>query len=103
MPPAPTPPRRRPPTFQPRFVTGLLYLTGFFFLYAMIGVLPDLLEAAGSLPPGPEELTPAESERAREVARGAASRTVLAVAFAGSLLTTVVGSYYRVLPGLREG
>ena len=100
---APLPPRRPPPAFQPRFLMGMIYLVGFFFLYAMIGVLPDLLAAVGTLGSGPDELTPAEIERAESVARDAANRTVLVVAFVGALLTTVVGSYYRVLPGLREG
>lgn len=98
---APGPPRRRPPTFQPRFLAGMIYLVLFFLLYAGIAILPAMLEALGSLPPGPGELRPEEMEAARTVAREAASRTVLAIAFAGSLLTTVIGSYYRVLPGLR--
>jgi len=87
--------RRRAPTFQPRFTLSLLYLAGFFFLYAILLILPELLGVLAEVAPGPEQ-----QELAREVAREAA-RPRLVIAAALSLLTTAAGGYYRVLPGMR--
>lgn len=90
-------PRRRPPAFEPRFTLGLLYLTGFFFLYALLIVAPPLWELWQSLPPGA-----AEDEQALAQARELARETVrprLWIAVAAALLTTALGSYAGVLPG----
>ena len=96
------PPRRtRQPVFRPRFTLTLLYLAFFFFLFGMIFALPDLLEAARDLGPGPEELTPEELARARETARNALQGGRLMVALALAVIATGLGAYARVLPGLR--
>lgn len=100
MPEAPSRPSRRP-VFRPRFTLTLLYLAFFFFLFAMVFALPDLLEGARSLGPGPEDLTPEELARARETTREALRGGRLLVALALAVIATGLGSYARVLPGLR--
>jgi hypothetical protein len=100
MPEAPSH-RSRRPVFRPRFTLTLLYLAFFFFLFGMIFALPDLLEGARNLGPGSEELTPEELARARDAARGALREGRLQVALALAVIVTGLGSYARVLPGLR--
>jgi len=90
------PPRRRPPTFEPRFTLILVYLAAFFVLYAMLLVLPELLDVLGNMPPGP-----AQEEAAREATRDALRGRLLWV-FLLALVTSAVGAHYRVLPGLRS-
>ena len=90
-------PRRRPPTFEPRFTLGLLYLFGFFFLYCMFLVAPALWELWQTLPPGSEEDEQALAQ-ARELARETA-RPRLWIALAAALATTALGSYAGWLPG----
>jgi hypothetical protein len=80
----------------------LLYLAFFFFLFGMLLALPDLLEGARDLGPGPEELTPEELDRARETARDALRGGRLLVALALAVIATGLGAYARILPGLRE-
>ena len=82
---------------QPRFTLYILYLAGFFLLYAMLLILPDLLDVLESMPPGPEQ-----EEAATRVAREAV-RPHLLPALAMALATAGLGAYYRVLPGLRAG
>jgi len=96
------PPEQRPPyyrkvgaSFQPRFTLGILYLFGFFFLYCLLLVAPSLLEVLDTVPTGPEQQEAAERV-AREVIR---PRLWLAVVLAAS--TTVLGSHFRLLPGMR--
>ena len=92
-----TPPPRRPsPAFSPRFTIGLLYLIGFFFLYSLLLVLPQLLDVLARVPPGPDQ-----QEIAREVARQAI-RPRLAIVLALAVLSTGLGGYYQILPGMRE-
>jgi hypothetical protein len=74
----------------------VLYLVGFFVLYALLLILPDLLDVLAQVPPGPEQ-----EAIAREVAREAAAPRLLP-AFALALVTAALGAYYRVLPGLRS-
>ena len=93
--------RRRSPPFQPRFTLALLYLGGFFFLFALLGVAAPLWELWQSLPPGSEESEEALAQ-ARELAR-ATARPRLWIALAAALVTTAVGSYSGVLPGTGRG
>jgi hypothetical protein len=89
------------PVFRPRFTLTLLYLAFFFLLFGMLFALPDLLEGARNLEPGPEELTPEDLARARDTAREALAGGRLLVALALATIATGLGGYARVLPGLR--
>jgi hypothetical protein len=91
----------RSAAFRPRFTLTLVYLFGFFLLYAMAFALPDLIAGAQELGPGPGELTPEEEERAREVARNALSGGRLLIAVGASVLTVGFALWRRVLPGVR--
>jgi hypothetical protein len=88
----------RPPPFRPRFTLTLLYIAGFFLLYALLFVAPDLAPLLGaegqSLPP--EQL----QERARQVAQQAMRGKVL-LALAASIATVGLAAWRRVLPGMR--
>lgn len=96
------PPRRSSRTvFRPRFTLSLLYLAFFFFLFGILLALPDLLEGARNLGPGPDELTAEELDRARETARQTLRGGRLLVALALAVIATGLGGYARVLPGLR--
>jgi len=95
--PSPDPLRRRSsPTFQPRFTLSLAYLAFFFVFFCLVLILPELLELVESMPPGPE-LQQAAKEAAREAVR---PRLPLALLLA--VAATGLGSYFRVLPGLRR-
>jgi hypothetical protein len=58
-------------------------------------VLPDLIGVMNEMPPGP-----AQQQAAARVARDGASPLISA---ALSLVATSLGSYFQVLPGMREG
>jgi hypothetical protein len=88
--------------FRPRFTLSLLYLVFFFFLFGLLLALPELLEGVRELGPGPDELTPEELDRARETARGALAGGRLLVALGLAVIATGLGSYARLLPGLRD-
>ena len=92
----PEPRRSRPPTFQPRFTLSLLYLFGFFLLYCLLFVAPDLYEVMQNVPTGPEQ-----QQAAQEAARQAI-RPRLPYALAAALATTVVAGRAGWLPGLRR-
>lgn len=95
--------RRSPrPVFRPRFTLSLLYLGAFFLLFGTLFALPELLAAAGSLPPGPARLTPEELEQAERVGREALSRTELLAALVAALAATAGGARAGLLPGLRS-
>ena len=94
---SPPPRHRRPPPFEPRFTLGLLYLGGFFFLFALLVVAAPLWELWQSLPPGSEESEEALAQ-ARELARETL-RPRLWIALTAALVTTAVGAYAGVLPG----
>jgi len=88
--------RRRAPAFRPSFTLAVLYLIGFFFLFAFLLILPELLAVLRDVEPGPEQQRVAE-----QVARDAfAPRAVYAVVL--SLASVGLGSYLRILPGLRR-
>ena len=85
-------PRRNPPPFRPRFTIGFFYLVVFFFLFAFLQILPDLI-ALLDRPPGPEQ-----EEAALQAARSGTSPLASALL---ALIATSLGSYYRILPGIR--
>jgi hypothetical protein len=92
----PDPRRRRAPVFRPRFSLAILYLVGFFFLYALLLVVPELTDVLAQTPPGPEQ---------EELARSAshkAIRPLLPLAAGMALLSTLAGAHFQVLPGLRD-
>ena len=91
----PEPRRSRPPTFQPRFTLSLLYLFGFFLLYCLLFVAPELLEVMRNVPTGPEQ-----EQAAREAARQAV-RPRLPFALAAALVTSVIAARAGWLPGMR--
>lgn len=64
----------------------------FFFLFAFLQILPDLVALLGR-PPGPEQ-----EEAARQAARSGTSPLASALL---ALIATSLGSYYRILPGMR--
>lgn len=81
--------------FQPVFTVLLLYFAGLFFGFALLLILPDMLEAAAALPPGADPRV----EGARIAQQAAGPR--LFEAFLLTTLTLAIGAYYQVLPGLR--
>ena len=83
---------RPPPPFRPRFSIGIFYLVAFFFLFSFLQVLPDLV-ALLEMPPGPDQ------ERAALEAARTTSRPLASILLA--LFATALGSYYRVLPGMK--
>jgi hypothetical protein len=84
--------------FRPRFTLTLFYLAGFFLLYALLFVAPELAPLLGdearALPP--EELR----ARARQVSQQAMQGKVL-LALAAAVITVGLAAWRRVLPGMR--
>jgi hypothetical protein len=101
-PPPELPPRRPRTTFRPSFTLMLLYLAGFFVLFSLLFALPDLIEGAQQLPPGPDELTDEELAQAREISRQALSGGKIFAAIAASVIAVGLGAFRGVLPGLGE-
>jgi len=87
--------------FRPRFTLTLVYLVGFFLVYALAFALPDLIAGARALPPGPAEITPEEQAQAAELARAALSGGRLLVAAVAALCTVGFALWRRALPGVR--
>ena len=83
---------RTPPPFRPRFSIGLVYLVAFFFLFSFLQVLPELI-ALLEMSPGPDQ-----ELAAREAAK-AATNPLASLLLA--VFSTALGSYYRVLPGMK--
>jgi hypothetical protein len=88
-------PRRRPPVLRPSFTLALLYMAGFFVLFSLLLILPELRSVLTRVPPGPEQQRIAE-----EVAREAVQPRLLP-ALLLALGAVGLGSYLRLLPGLR--
>ena len=86
---------RRPSAGLPRpfFTLALLYIFGFFFVYAFALVAPALYEVMQTVPPGPEQ-----EQAAAEAAYTAASGR-MGIAFLLSLVTVVLGVWAKKLPG----
>ena len=74
---------------------ALVYLFGFFGLYCLLLVAPELLDVLATVPPGPEQ-----QEVAEQVVREAV-RPRLLPALLLAMLTTALGGYFQVLPGFR--
>jgi hypothetical protein len=91
----------RPPPFRPSFTLTLLYVAGFFFFYAMLFALPDLIGELRQLEPSSGPLTPEELERARQVSRQALSGGKVLVALLAALATAGIGIWRHALPGVR--
>ena len=90
---------RRPPAFRPRFTLGLLYLVGLFLLFAVVLILPSFLELLAEVPSGPQgeqELYDA----AFKIGRAARAKILLAAGL--SIATVVIGTHYKVLPGMKD-
>ena len=96
------PPRRPRPAYRPAFTLTLLYLFGFFVLFALLFALPDLMRGVMQLPPGPEELSPQELELAKQIARRALVGGRLFVAVGCAVVTIGLATYLNVLPGLKR-
>ena len=84
--------------FRPRFTLTLLYLAGFFLLYALIFVAPDLAPLLGADGQGlpPEAL----QERSRQVAQEAMRGKVL-IALVAAVATVGLGAWRKALAGMR--
>lgn len=93
-------PSRREP-FRPRFTLMLLYVAGFYLLYALLLALPDLIAGYLELGPGPEALTPEELAHAKGIAQRAIGGGKTLIALVASLATVGLGAWRRVLPGMR--
>lgn len=96
------PTRRRRPPYRASFTLTLLYLFGFFVLFALLFALPDLLRAVAQLPPGPEELSEEELELAKRIAQRALVGGRLYLAVGCSVVTIGLSTYLNVLPGLKR-
>ncbi len=98
------PPRTRRPraTFRPNFLLLVAYLGAFTALFGLLFALTDLVEGARALPPGPDELTQAELDAAREVAREALSGGRIVLAFVAAGAAVAAGVFTRTLPGFRN-
>jgi hypothetical protein len=95
------PRRRRTTPFRPTFTLLLLWFALFFFAFALLLLLPDLVAAFRALPPGEGPLTPEELARARDAARrGIAGR--LGWVFGAAALVTGIGAWSGRLPGVRR-
>lgn len=81
--------------FRPVFTVALLYFAALFVGFALVLILPEMLEAAATLPPGADP----QAEGARIAQQAAGGR--LLEAFVLAALTLGIGGYYQVLPGLR--
>jgi hypothetical protein len=93
--------RRRTPPFRPAFTLLLLWLALFFFGFALLALLPDLLVAFHELPPGDGPLAPDELAHAREAARRGIEGK-LGWVFGLAVLTTGVLAGSGRLPGVRR-
>lgn len=85
--------RSQGPRFRPRFTIGILYIAGFFFFFAFLQIMPDLIQLL-ELPPGPDQ-----EVAAKELARRK-SNPLLSLILA--VVATGAGAYYEILPGLSE-
>ncbi|TDJ14632.1 MAG: hypothetical protein E2O66_02750 [Deltaproteobacteria bacterium] len=89
------PAQSRRPTFRPRFMLGIFYLLGVFFLYAMLLVMPEMIQALKTIPPGPEQ------QEAVTNMLQANMRPRLGIALVAAIATVLGGAVKGWLPGLR--
>ena len=88
--------RRRAPAFRPSFTLALVYLVGFFFAFAFLLILPELLTVLRDVPAGPEQQAMAEQVAQQALAPRLSWAVLLALAAVG------LGAYLQVLPGLKR-
>ena len=89
--------RRPRPGFRPHFTLLLLYFAVCFLGFALLLILPEMLDALETLPADVDaELAGAE------VAQEIAGPRLLA-AFLLATLTVGLGAYFQVLPGIKSG
>ncbi len=86
---------RRTPSFRPAAVLSLFYFAGFFMLFGMLLVFPELMRVLESTPPGPEQ------QKAAEELVHAVFRPRLPFAVALAIAATAAGIWFKALPGLR--
>jgi hypothetical protein len=79
----------------------IVYLGLFFVAFCFLAALPDLFEAARSLPPGPQELTPEEVTQAERIARESL-RGKIPFALLAAVVATGIAAHQGWLPGLRR-
>lgn len=91
----------RPLPFRPSFTLLLLYVAGFFFFYAMLFALPELVAGYRALPQNTAPLTPEELERAKQISQQALSGGKVLLAVLAALATAGLGIWRRALPGVR--
>ncbi len=89
----PPSPARGASRFRPQFTLTLLYVFAFTVIYGVAFVAPSLWEVWRTMPPGP-----AQQDAARDAAHAAVH---LRLALLAAIATTALGSWARVLPGLR--
>jgi hypothetical protein len=94
-------PRRSSVGFRPEFTLFVLYLFGFFVVFALLIALPDLLAGARALPAGEGPLSAQEREQAARIAR-AAVEGKLGLALVAAVAALALGAWTGVLPGLRR-
>jgi len=77
----------------------MLYFFAFFLFFALLLALPDLLEGLRTLPPAtsPEAERAAGAQIAQEAVQGR-----LGYAFIAATVVTGIGSYARILPGIKR-
>ena len=87
------------PAFRPAFTLLMLYCFAFFVFFAVLLALPDLLEGMRTIPPAAS----LEEERAvgAEIARRAVQGKLF-YALVASAVATGIGSYARILPGIKR-
>ena len=91
----------RPLPFRPRCTLTLLYVAVFFFVYARLFALPDLIGELRQLEPGSGPLTPEELERAKQVSQQALSGGKVLLSLLAALATAGLGIWRHALPGVR--
>jgi hypothetical protein len=94
-------PRRRSTSFRPTFTLLLAWFALFFFGFALLVLLPDLVAAFRELPPGSGPLSPEELARAKEVARRSVADRLGWIFGLASLVTGALAWSGR-LPGVRR-
>ena len=87
--------QRGGPQFRPVAVLGLLYFTGFFFLFGLLLVAPELGSVLETGSPGPEQ------QAAAQEAVHAVFRPRLPFALVLALAATAAGARFKLLPGFR--
>lgn len=83
-------------SLRPQFTVVMLYLFGFFFVFALALATPALIRSFIALPPEAQQ----DLELAKSVARDAL-RERLPWAFGAAVAATALGSLTKRLPGLR--